>query len=195
MTKLSYFLSVTLVLFLLSQFFMAYRTDKIESPKYTVIQEFDDFEVRQYGSMIFAQTEIKENSYEKSSRSGFQTVAGYIFGGNDENKKIAMTTPVIMDLGKDTKMSFVMPKEHSFESLPQPNSDGVELIKVAPKQFAVLTFHGYANDSKITKYSDKLKKSLKAEGIETIGNIKFMGYNAPWQVIGRKNEVAIEVVP
>ena len=195
MTRLSYFLSVSIVLFIMCQFFMAYRTAKIESPKYKVIQQFDDFEVRQYGSMILAQTKIKNDSYEKSSRNGFQTVAGYIFGGNDENKKIAMTAPVIMDLGEDTKMSFVMPKEHSLESLPEPNSDDVELLKVSPKQFAVLTFSGYADDSKIAKYSKKLIKSLMAEGIQSKGNVQFMGYNAPWQVFGRKNEVAIEVIP
>jgi len=193
MSRLTYFLSVTLVLFILSQFFMAYRSDKIETPKYKVIHEYDDFEVRQYGPMILAQTEIKNDSYENSSKSGFRTVAGYIFGGNEESKKIAMTAPVIMDLGKQTKMSFVMPKEHSLESLPEPNSKEVEILEVAPKRFAVLTFSGYADDRKISKYSKKLLKSIKGEGLKTKGNVKFMGYNAPWQFFGRKNEIAIEL--
>ena len=172
---------------------MAYRSTKIESPKYTLIKSYDDFEVRQYGSMILAQTVMKSNSYENTSSNGFRTVANYIFGGNEANKKIAMTSPVIMEMGKDTKMSFVMPKEHSLESLPEPNSDNVELLTVSPKKYAVITFPGYANKKKISKYAKKLLKSVKAEGLETIGNIHFMGYNAPWQVIGRKNEVAIEV--
>lgn len=172
---------------------MAYRSTKIESPKYTLIKSYDDFEVRQYGSMILAQTVMKSNSYENTSSNGFRTVANYIFGGNESNKKIAMTSPVIMEMGKDTKMSFVMPKEHSLESLPEPNSDNVELLTVSPKKYAVITFPGYANNKKISKYAKKLLKSVKAEGLETIGNIHFMGYNAPWQVIGRKNEVAIEV--
>lgn len=193
MSRLSYFLSVSIVLLILSQFFMAYRSTKIESPKYTLIKSYDDFEVRQYGSMILAQTVMKSNSYENTSSNGFRTVANYIFGGNESNKKIAMTSPVIMEMGKDTKMSFVMPKEHSLESLPEPNSDNVELLTVSPKKYAVITFPGYANNKKISKYAKKLLKSVKAEGLETIGNIHFMGYNAPWQVIGRKNEVAIEV--
>ena len=193
MSKISYFLSVSIVLVILSQFFMAYRSTKIESPKYTLIKSYDDFEVRQYGSMILAQTVMKSNSYENTSSNGFRTVANYIFGGNEANKKIAMTSPVIMEMGKDTKMSFVMPKEHSLESLPEPNSDNVELLTVSPKKYAVITFPGYANNKKISKYAKKLLKSLKAEGLETVGNIHFMGYNAPWQVIGRKNEVAIEV--
>ena len=193
MTRLSYFLSITIVLLVLSQFFMAYQSNKIETPKYTVLKAYDDFELRQYGSMILAQTVMKSNSYENTSSQGFRTVASYIFGGNEDNKKIAMTAPVIMEMGDDTKMSFVMPKEHSMESLPEPSSDDVEIVKVSPKKYAVISFPGYANNKKIDKYAKKLLKSIKSEGLETVGNVKFMGYNAPWQVIGRKNEIAVEV--
>ena len=193
MTRLSYFLSVTLVLLVLSQFFMAYQSNKIETPKYTVLKSYDDFELRQYGSMILAQTVMQSASYENTSRQGFRTVASYIFGGNSENKKIAMTAPVIMEMGDDTKMSFVMPKQHSMESLPEPSSEEVKILKVSPKKYAVITFPGYANNKKIDKYAKKLLKSIKSEGLETVGNVKFMGYNAPWQVIGRKNEIAVEV--
>ena len=193
MTRLSYFLSITIVLLVLSQFFMAYQSNKIETPKYTVLRTYDDFELRQYGSMILAQTVMKSNSYENTSSQGFRTVASYIFGGNEQNKKIAMTAPVIMEMGDDTKMSFVMPKEHSMESLPEPSSEDVEILKVSPKKYAVISFPGYANNKKIDKYAKKLLKSIKSEGLETVGNVKFMGYNAPWQVIGRKNEIAVEV--
>lgn len=193
MTRLSYFFSVTIVLLILSQFFMAYQSNKIETPKYTVLKSYDDFELRQYGSMILAQTVMQSASYENTSSQGFRTVASYIFGGNDENKKIAMTAPVIMEMGDDTKMSFVMPKEHSMESLPEPSSEEVKILKVSPKKYAVITFPGYANNKKIDKYAKKLLKSIKSEGLETVGNVKFMGYNAPWQVIGRKNEIAVEV--
>jgi len=193
MTRLSYFLSVSIVLLILSQFFMAYQSNKIETPKYTVLKSYDDFELRQYGSMILAQTVMQSASYENTSGQGFRTVASYIFGGNSENKKIAMTAPVIMEMGDDTKMSFVMPKQHSMESLPEPSSEEVKILKVSPKKYAVITFPGYANNKKIDKYAKKLLKSIKSEGLETVGNVKFMGYNAPWQVIGRKNEIAVEV--
>ena len=73
-----------------------------------------------------------------------------------------MTSPVIMDMGDETKMSFVMPKEHSMDSLPEPNSDQIEILRVSPKKYAVLTFPGYANNKKIAKYSKKLLKSVKS---------------------------------
>ena len=193
MTRYSYFFSIAFVLLLMSQLFMAYRTAQIESPFYEVIKSFEKFEIRNYNAMVLAQTQMNSNLYKESSSMGFKTVANYIFGGNKENQKIAMTSPVIMEIGEISKMSFVMPKEHSFDNLPKPNSENVELIQVQPKTYAVLAFTGFANDKKIERHSKRLLQFLKSENLTPIGNTKFLGYNPPWQVLGRKNEVAIEV--
>jgi hypothetical protein len=193
MTSSSYFFSVAFVVLLLSQLFMAYKTSKIESPSYKVIKSFEDFEIRNYDAMVVAKTEIKSEAYEESSSSGFRTIANYIFGGNMENQQIAMTSPVIMEMGEKSSMSFVMPEEHAIENLPEPNSKNVEIIQIQPKTYAVLEFTGYANDKKIKKHTKRLLQFMKAENLVPIGTIKYLGYNPPWQVLGRKNEVAVEV--
>lgn len=193
MTRSSYFFSVAFVLLLMSQLFMAYRTSKIESPNYQVLKKFDDFEVRKYDAMIVAQTETNSDVYAESSSTGFRTIANYIFGGNSSDQKIAMTSPVIMEMGKQSKMSFVMPNEHSFENLPKPNSKKVKIIQMKEKIYAVLGFTGYADDDKIEKHSKRLLQYMSSQDLKPIGNIKYMGYNPPWQVLGRKNEVAVEV--
>ena len=193
MTSSSYFLSVAFVVLMLSQLFMAYKTSKIESPSYKVIKSFEDFEIRNYDAMVVAKTEIKSEAYEESSSSGFRTIANYIFGGNKENQQIAMTSPVIMEMGEKSSMSFVMPEEHAIENLPEPNSKNVEIIQIQPKTYAVLEFTGYANDKKIKKHTKRLLQFMKAENLVPIGTIKYLGYNPPWQVLGRKNEVAVEV--
>jgi len=193
MTSSSYFFSVAFVVLLLSQLFMAYKTSKIESPSYKVIKSFEDFEIRNYDAMVVAKTEIKSEAYEESSSSGFRTIANYIFGGNMENQQIAMTSPVIMEMGEKSSMSFVMPEEHAIENLPEPNSKNVEIIQIQPKTYAVLEFTGYANDKKIKKHTKRLLQFMKAENLMPIGTIKYLGYNPPWQVLGRKNEVAVEV--
>jgi hypothetical protein len=36
--------------------------------------------------------------FKEASSQGFSILAGYIFGGNKENEKIAMTSPVTMSL-------------------------------------------------------------------------------------------------
>lgn len=193
MTSSSYFLSVAFVVLMLSQLFMAYKTSKIESPSYKVIKSFEDFEIRNYDAMVVAKTEMKSEVYEESSSSGFRTIANYIFGGNKENQQIAMTSPVIMEMGEKSSMSFVMPEEHAIENLPEPNSKNVEIIQIQPKTYAVLEFTGYANDKKIKKHTKRLLQFMKAENLMPIGTIKYLGYNPPWQVLGRKNEVAVEV--
>jgi hypothetical protein len=173
---------------------MAYRTSNIETPIYDVVKSFENFEIRSYDAMVVAQTEMKSSAYEESSSMGFRTIADYIFGGNKDNQQIAMTSPVIMEMGEESSMSFVMPKEHAIENLPEPNSKQVELVQLQPKTYAVLEFTGYANDKKIEKHSKRLLQFLKAENLSPIGNMKYLGYNPPWQVLGRKNEIAVEVL-
>ena len=194
MTRSSYFFSVAFVILLMSQLFMAYRTSNIETPKYDIVTSFENFEIRSYDAMVVAQTEMKSSAYEESSSMGFRTIADYIFGGNKDNQQIAMTSPVIMEMGEESSMSFVMPKEHAIENLPEPNSKKVALVQLQPKTYAVLEFTGYANDKKIEKHSKRLLQFLKAENLSPIGNMKYLGYNPPWQVLGRKNEIAVEVI-
>ena len=194
MTSTSYFFSVAFVLLLMSQLFMAYRTARIESPNFTVVESFENFEIRNYEAMNVAKTSMLDGAYEKSSKSGFKTIANYIFGGNKENQKIAMTSPVIMEIGEGSTMSFVMPKEHSYENLPEPNSGEIELVQIQPKTYAVLAFTGFANDLKIEKHAKRLLQFMKAENLKPIGAIQYLGYNPPWQVLGRTNEVAVEVI-
>jgi hypothetical protein len=58
---------------------------------------------------------------------------------------------------------------------------------------AAIEFSGYANDQKIKQYADQLSQTLTKNGIKTIGNPTYLGYNAPYEIIGRKNEVVIAI--
>jgi hypothetical protein len=193
MNKLTIILASVLGVFLIAQLLMSYKNKDIETPKYKVVKTYDSFEIREYDSMILAQTVIQETSIKKSGNTGFRKVAGYIFGGNRNNQQIAMTAPVIMEVGENTKMSFVMPSQYKMEDLPQPNSSEVKLIKAAPKKIAVLTFSGFASDEKINRKKELLREALKKEQISVKGDFSYLGYNAPWDLFGRRNEVAIEV--
>ena len=193
MNKLTIILASLVGVFLIAQLLMSYKNKDIETPKYKVVKTYDSFEIRQYDSMILAQTVIQETSIKKSGNTGFRKVAGYIFGGNRNNQQIAMTAPVIMEVGDNTKMSFVMPSQYKMEDLPQPNSSEVKLVKAAPKKFAVLRFSGFASDEKINRKKELLREALKKEQITIKGEFSYLGYNAPWDLFGRRNEVAIEV--
>jgi hypothetical protein len=193
MNKVFIILAVIIGIFFLSQIIMSFQSDKIETPKYTVLKKYDEFEIRQYDSMIIAQTILPSASYDASSSMGFRRVASYIFGGNDKNESISMTAPVFMEMGENTKMAFVMPKNYKLEALPKPNSGDVQLIVIEPKKYAVIKFSGYASDEKIKEKSQELQNLISREKLTKVGKFQYLGYNPPWKVIGRKNEIAVEI--
>ena len=45
----------------------------------------------------------------------------------------------------------------------------------------------------IEKYKQKLKSALDSEGIAHTDKFYFFGYNAPYEVFNRKNEVIVEL--
>lgn len=174
--------------------FYSFRLKDIEIPKYRVVKQLGDVEIREYPSLILAQTSLNKSDYDAEGSNGFRTVAGYIFGGNQSQQKIAMTAPVIMKMGDSASMSFVMPSEYEMNDLPIPSSNRVKLVQEEPKLLAVIRFGGYSNSEKIKEYGDKLMAAIKANNLEHKGELLYMGYNAPWDVVYRRNEVAIELV-
>lgn len=61
----------------------------------------------------------------------------------------------------------------------------------APEYVAALQFGGFASDACIQKNIQLLAQSLNAKGITYHGNFRFLGYNPPYQLIGRRNEVIV----
>ena len=57
----------------------------------------------------------------------------------------------------------------------------------------MISFGGYATDEKINNYKEKLTSLLKERNIKIEGEYNFLGYNAPYQFVGRTNEISIPV--
>ena len=119
--------------------------------------------------------------------------AGYIFGGNENNKSIAMTSPVAMSLGDSMTMMFMVPAEYSLETLPKPNESRINFQQVPAKTVAAISFGGWSNDEKIENYKTQLIAALDAEGVSYSDRFYFLGYNAPFEVFNRRNEVIVEL--
>ncbi len=173
---------------------VSFKSGDIETPDYKVIKTLGNVEIRQYPKMVVAQTSLTNRSFENQGSNGFRTIAGYIFGGNEGSQKIAMTTPVVMRMGDSSTMYFVMPKQYAKNDLPKPNSNNVRILEEAEKTLAVIAYGGFSSDEKIEKHRMKLENTLLENNIKTKGAFMYMGYNAPWDVVNRRNEVAIEVV-
>jgi hypothetical protein len=186
-------LLVIAAVFLVFQLVVSMTTSDIETPKYKVLKKYPRFEVRQYESMMLATTNLGPASYDEKASQGFRTIASYIFGKNKSNEKIAMTAPVIYHADSLSTLSFVVPRSKTEESMPVPIDSNLTFVVQAPKLLAVLDFGGFINDEKLAARMAELKKAVLKEGFQIKGKGYFFGYNPPWQLIGRKNEVAFEL--
>jgi hypothetical protein len=194
MKMLIMILAVVILLIVLFQSFMIMTINKTEEQKHSLVRKYRDFEVRFYPSTTIAIINSSAKTYRDLSGPGFQKLAGYIFGGNEANTKISMTAPVQMDINDSVStMSFVMPSAYTKENLPKPNDPNVHIKNTADEYVAVIRFGGYASDKDLKFYSKRLQDLLKENGITSLGNYRFLGYNPPFQFIGRRNEIIVAV--
>jgi len=187
------FLLVSIVIFIQISSIMA--SNKTETQKYRVIKTEKEFEIRFYPPATLATVTSSAKSYKELASPGFRKLAGFIFGGNQSKKSISMTSPVHMDINDTaSSMSFVMPSAYTKVNLPKPNDPNVIISTTSEEYVAAIRFSGYASDSELKKYSDKLRSALDSHGIRYYGNFRFLGYNAPFQFWGRRNEIIVCIV-
>ncbi len=98
-----------------------------------------------------------------------------------------------MTLEDSSTMLFMVPNKFNKETLPQPNESKIKFHNEPAKTVAAIQFKGWANDNKIEKYKQKLIAALDKEGISHTNKFYFLGYNAPYEVFNRKNEVIVEL--
>jgi hypothetical protein len=187
----------------------------LETPSYQVMDSKKTWEVRRYAPFSVCSTVLTSNNNPKERDStntnfGFNTLAGYIFGKNIENKSMAMTTPVISTGGMGSpgrKMSFIMPSKFwdKLVDAPTPMSgSGVQLevsgggLLNATDTIAVLWFGGYATADKVRSLSQELITQIDQDvkwKVKDGEDIRLFQYNDPFQPPWkRRNEVAIPVI-
>ena len=165
----------------------------IETPAYKVDQTYKKFEIRTYESFQVIQTVIGTNN-QKPQNSGFRVLANYIFGGNQENQKIAMTAPVLnYETDQHVHMAFVLPKD--LNKAPKPDTNSVQIKPLSIDTVAVITFSGFVNEQTIQDKKAQLKEYLANENIRFTDQFYVAQYNSPWVFpLFRKNEIFIEVI-
>ena len=187
-----------------------------EEPKYTVLKQTEDFELRRYEEQLVAQTWVSGDQ-DAASRAGFKVLADYIFGNNiapsgesskismtapvvmqpqqnsDESKKIAMTAPVTMKQSNDKWLvQFVMPSVYTMETLPKPKNSNIAIIKLPEKTYAVIKFSGLAGSEKVEAKTQELQRWMQSQSLTASDLPELARYNPPWTLpFMRRNEVMI----
>lgn len=159
-----------------------------ENPKYKVLADYGDVEIRSYQPMIQAVVHT-------ANGSGFRPLAAYIFGGNETGESIAMTAPVATQKSdKGYQTAFMMPSEYAMDSLPEPESEGVELVEVPARVMAVITFSGWANREAVDLHHRELLVFVEEQGWSVTGEVIINQYNDPWTPAQKRtNEVQYQL--
>ena len=170
---------------------MATQANAIEEPVYQVEKswEAEQIEIRAYAPRVMAVTDMAEDS-----DGGFKVLAGYIFGGNAQEEKIAMTAPVQQSMAGEKEMAFMMPAGYTLKDLPEPEDQRVSFREAPAYTAAVIQFSGWASAEKADENWQQLRRFLIAEGIDITGEPTLNQYNPPWTLpFMRRNEIIVPV--
>lgn len=171
-----------------------------ETPPYTVeaveaVEDGDGVELRRYGPHVVAEVTVTGDRSTAISR-GFRALAGYIFGGNADGEKIAMTVPVAQTPagGDSWTVQFTMPAAYTVDNLPRPRDPAVRLRQVASDRQAVVVFSGLPQTADMEARAAKLRDWIAAKGLTITAGPHYQFYDPPltlpWR---RRNEVSFSV--
>lgn len=179
-----------------------------ETPRYSVIQKEHEIEIRQYAAYIQAEVTVGGSDYRTAIETGFEILAGYIFGNNlskqkiemttpvqaSQSERIAMTTPVTVTAGPNFTVAFIMPSAYTLETLPEPKDSRIRFRLIPARSVAAVRFSGYFQQGMINRQKERLTGWLAESGYETEGDFIVAGYNPPW-VPGflARNEVMVQI--
>lgn len=171
----------------------------LDTPKFTVVEQKDGYEVRQYSASMWVGTEVSTVSrWSKASEIGFMRLFNYISGtGNAKKEKIPMTVPAatkivpgrgLQGVTKFTVLFFVPSKYQS--AAPAPNDPNVELINLPPMRAYVIQYSGFPSDGTVFQYMDKLTLALEKDGVSYVKESYYCAsYDTPYTTTERHNEV------
>lgn len=178
----------------------------IEKPNYRVVMTEDKFEIRQYPSMLLAEVKVTGDRREAANR-GFRKLAGFIFGDNQPNAKIAMTSPVTqaaksekiamtapvmqtLEKNGEWTVNFMMPSEYSIETLPKPTDSDIRVFQSGRYRTVSIRFSGSGKMKSLKKQQAKLDAFIAAQDLKVVGGPEYAFYDAPFvPPFLRRNEV------
>ena len=182
----------------------------IEEPAYEVLLETKYYEVRRYQSYIVAEIDV-DDDFKRAGNSAFRVLAGYIFGDNEPQQKMAMTAPVESREGVRMNMTapvtsqagtgdgrytyaFVMERKYTMDTLPEPTNPDIRLVQRPERIMAVHRYSGTWSEERYREHEKTLLDALAVDRVETTGSPVFARYNAPftpWFL--RRNEIMVEI--
>lgn len=167
---------------------------KYETPRYEVVRQIGAAEVRAYEPHLLAEVAVR-GEQRGTLNQGFRALAGYIFGGNEGDVSVSMTSPVTQtSVGDVWTVTFMMPTGYTVETLPTPNNAAVRFIEMPSREMITLTFSGRSSTRILEQRTEELKAIAQQAGLDVTGEPVFMFYDDPFTLpAARRNEVALQL--
>lgn len=183
-----------------------------ESPKYEVVHEDGELEIRRYPAFLCART-FAGGDYAASSETGFKRLASFMSGHNSGNvrlyppdslaqsnlrgESIAMTTPVFQAPGEGGwTMAFILPRKYTFGTAPKPLDPKIELEQVPPQTMAILRYSGNVDEDRIQRKFRELRGWVQSIGWRSISEPLAAQYDPPFTIsFLKRNEVLVRAEP
>jgi hypothetical protein len=182
----------------------------IEEPRYEVVRALDErVELRHYAPYVVAEVVLDTRSADAGNQA-FPILAGYIFGKNKGERKMAMTAPVTQSpepvkmamtapvtqsvAGGGTRVQFVLPSDVTLATAPEPVDARVKLREEPAAMRAVIRYSGTWSQANYDEHLAALRAALAAAGVATAGDPVWARYNGPmtpWFM--RRNEIWLPV--
>jgi hypothetical protein len=170
-------------------------------PPYELVARINDrVEIRTYPVRLVAEITLPDN--DRASNDGFSKLAGYIFGANQERRKMAMTTPVeiqrpaVQEVSRHDgtmTMRFFLPADMTLATLPRPDDAKLVLSEIPPMTVAVYRFSGLSDQRNSEEIAALESVLAKTRWIPS-GRPTAYYYNPPWTLpFLRRNELVLPV--
>ncbi|MEM7011599.1 MAG: heme-binding protein [Verrucomicrobiota bacterium] len=166
-----------------------------ETAEYKTVEKQKKFEIREYPKLPVVSTPMSVSSNDQMD-SGFMRLFRYISGGNKDESKIAMTTPVFVttDAQNSQSMSFVLPLDVANSGAPSPTNRNVRLNQLNSGSYAVYRYSGRRSASRDSEALAKLRTWLSENNYQARPKAqpRFAYYDPPWTPgLMRRNEVML----
>ncbi|XP_078612516.1 heme-binding protein 2-like isoform X2 [Branchiostoma floridae x Branchiostoma japonicum] len=171
--------------------------NKLECPKYSTVKTTKDYEERIYKAAKWTSTIVSGMEYNPAVSEGFMKLFSYIEGNNMKKAVIPMTAPVATKVehgqGPYCKtnftVSFFVPFADQADP-PEPSAADVFTNPLPQMTAFVKSFGGFAKEKDWTETAQALAESLDNATISYHKDFYYTaGYNSPFQLFDRHNEV------
>ena len=182
------FVPILITMFFINSFF---TTSQNLDETYTILRKVDKVEIREYKPLLYVAYLDKQK--KSGQNSYFRVLADYIFGANEANEKIAMTSPVVIKLHNDREMLFRLPKKYNKKNIPRPNNKDIDIVSSEKVLKATIRYSGYTSELKEQKMIKELKQILSENNISHNNKFELLVYDPPYKPFNRRNEISIRI--